>query len=184
METAGQEKTKKPAVFFDRNGVLTEEKSYVTCMGELNIFPYAAECVRKIHEKGYYAIVVTNQSGVARGLFTEDELKEMNAYLIGQTGADAVYYCPHHPEGKVEAYRKQCRCRKPGTGMIERACREFAIDMEHSYMVGDRAGDIMAGKNAGLKTVLVESGYGTARLEREVTADHVMEDLRELMEIL
>lgn len=184
MEGAGRKKPKKPAVFLDRDGVLTEEKGYIACIEDLNIFPYAAECVSMIHEKGYYAIVVTNQSGVARGLFTEDALKEMNAYLMRQTGVDAVYYCPHHPEGRVGAYRKACRCRKPETGMFEEACREFDIDMAHSYMAGDRAGDILAGKKAGIKTVLVESGYGTARLEQEVTADYVMEDLRNLIEIL
>lgn len=108
----------------------------------------------------------------------------MNNYLIRQTGVDAVYYCPHHPDGNVEAYRKECRCRKPGTGMIERACRDFDIDLGHSYMVGDRAGDILAGQSAGVKTVLVESGYGNARLESEVRADYVLRDLRGLTDVL
>lgn len=178
------DRKRKPAVFLDRDGVLTEEKSYITSIEGLEIFSYAPECIRKIHEKGYYAIVVTNQSGVARGLFSEDKLKEMNDYLIGQTGVDAVYYCPHHPQGKVEEYRKICHCRKPETGMFEAACREFEIDMENSYMVGDRAGDILAGQNAGVKTILVESGYGTARLECEVIADYVMADLRDVVEML
>ncbi len=184
MAARGQTERKRPAVFLDRDGVLTEEKSYIACVRELCIFSYAAECVRVIHEKGYYAIVVTNQSGVARGLFTERRLQEMNNYLIRQTGVDAVYYCPHHPDGNVEAYRKECRCRKPGTGMIERACRDFDIDLGHSYMVGDRAGDILAGQSAGVKTVLVESGYGNARLESEVRADYVLRDLRGLTDVL
>ncbi len=175
---------RKPAVFLDRDGVLTEEKSYVSSVDDLNIFPYAADCIRQIHEKGYYAIVVTNQSGVARGLFTEEQLWEMNDYLKQQTGADAVYYCPHHPEGKIERYRKKCRCRKPGTGMFENACRDFAIDMKGSYMAGDRAGDIMAGQNAGFRTVLLESGYGTAGLEGHVEPDYILEDLRDFVEIL
>ena len=184
MAARGQTERKRPAVFLDRDGVLTEEKSYIACVRALCIFSYAAECVRVIHEKGYYAIVVTNQSGVARGLFTERRLQEMNNYLIRQTGVDAVYYCPHHPDGNVEAYRKECRCRKPGTGMIERACRDFDIDLGHSYMVGDRAGDILAGQSAGVKTVLVESGYGNARLESEVRADYVLRDLRGLTDVL
>ena len=96
----------KPAVFLDRDGVLTEEKSYITVMENLKIFPYAADCIKRIHNKGYYAIVITNQSGIARGLLTEKELKEMNRYLILQTGVDAVYYCPHHPDAG-------CNCRKP-----------------------------------------------------------------------
>lgn len=179
-----QNRKRKPAVFLDRDGVLTEERSYITSKEYLRVFSYAAECIRKIHEKGYYAIVITNQSGVARGLFTEEDLQEMNEYLIRQTGVDAVYYCPHHPEGKVEKYRKRCHCRKPETGMFEAACREFEIDMEDSYMVGDRAGDILAGQKVGIKTILVESGYGTARLEREVAADYVLKDLRDVIEIL
>ena len=110
---------RKPAVFLDRDGVLTREKRYVCTIEELEIFPYAFKCVQGIKDKGYYAIVITNQSGVARGLFSEDDLRQMNSYLIQQIGVDAVYYCPHHPEGKVERYRCMCDCRKPGTAMIE-----------------------------------------------------------------
>ena len=175
---------KKPAVFLDRDGVLTEESSYISSLEELHIFPYVAKCVRQIHEKGYYAIVITNQSGVARGLFSEKQLVEMNNYLMQRTGVDAVYYCPHHPEGKVTKYRQNCLCRKPGTGMFESACREWDIDLAHSYMVGDRAGDVMAGQNAGVKTVLVESGYGSERLESDVTPDYLFEDLRDVVGIL
>lgn len=123
---------KRPAVFLDRDGVLTKEKSYVSSVKDMEIFPYAAECVRQIHEKGYYAIVITNQSGVARGLFTEEELAKMNDCLIRETGVDAVYYCPHHPDGKIKEYKKICSCRKPGTGMLEAARQDFAIDMQRS----------------------------------------------------
>ena len=174
---------RKPAVFLDRDGVLTEEKSYVTSVGDLTVFPYVRECVRKIHEKGYYAIVITNQSGVARGLFTEQQLLEMNQYLIEETGVD-VYYCPHHPDGKIELYRKRCSCRKPGTGLFRRACKDFKIDMEHSCMTGDRAGDILAGKYAGLRTILLESGYGTTRLEFQIKPDYIVQDLRNIIAIL
>lgn len=175
---------RKPAVFLDRDGVLTEECGYVTSVERLCIFPFAEMCVRQIHEKGYYVIVITNQSGVARGLFGEEELLRMNAYLMQQTNVDAVYYCPHHPEGKVEKYRKVCRCRKPGIGMFQEACRRFDIDLTRSYMVGDRAGDIIAGQNVGVKTILVESGYGTAKLEEKVEANYVCRDLREVAEML
>lgn len=175
---------KKPAVFLDRDGVLTEEKSYIASVEDLRIFPYAAECIRRIHEKGYYAIVITNQSGVARGIFTEEVLLKMNDILIRQTKADAVYYCPHHPEGILEKYKKNCHCRKPETGMFKMACERFPIDMLGSYMVGDRATDILAGQNMGIKTVLLESGYGTAGLEQYVEPDYRMKDLRDLTEIL
>lgn len=163
---------------------MTEETGYVDSLEKLRIFPYAAECIRKIHEKGYYAIVITNQSGVARGLFTEERLQEMNRYLQQYTGVDAVFYCPHHPEGIVEEYRIKCNCRKPAIGMFKDACRRFDIDMTNSYMVGDRAGDIIAGQNVGIKTILLESGYGTARLEEDVVPDYVVDDLRGVLEVL
>lgn len=175
---------KKPAVFLDRDGVLTEEKGYIAYIEDFSIFPYAAECIRKIHEKGYYAIVITNQSGVARGFFTEEALQKMNEFLIRQTKVDTVCYCPHHPDGIVEKYRKNCRCRKPGTGMFEMACEKFPVDMKNSYMVGDRASDILAGQNMGIKTVLLESGYKTTELEQDVTPDYRLKDLRDVIEIL
>lgn len=175
---------KRPAVFLDRDGVLAEEKGYVASVDELEIFPYAEQCVRQIHEKGYYAIVATNQSGVARGIFTEGELLRMNEYLMLQTGVDAVYYCPHLENGVVERYRQRCKCRKPGTGMFAKACGDYAIDMQKSYMVGDRAGDILAGQNAGVRTILLESGYGTVGLEWDVKPDYVLGDLRDVAGIL
>lgn len=171
---------RKPVVFLDRDGVLSVEKSYVCSVDALELFPYARECVHAIHEKGYLAIVVTNQSGVARGYFTEAQLQEMNRHLMKETGVDAVYYCPHHEKGVVRAYACQCQCRKPAAGMIWQACGDFGIDMadiENSYMVGDRASDIQLGRNAGLTTVLLESGYGTQRLEQQVTPDHICMDL-------
>lgn len=174
----------KPAVFLDRDGVLTEEKGYVTSIENLKIFPYTAECIQQIHKKGYYAIVITNQSGIARGLFTENKLQEMNDYLMRQIGVDAIYYCPHHPEGEIEKYKKKCNCRKPETGMIEIACQEFKIDMQKSYMIGDRADDIIVGHRVGIKTILLESGYGTARLEKDVRPDYILKDLRDVMKIL
>lgn len=184
MQTFKRMNLHKPAVFLDRDGVLTVEQGYVDAVEKLCIFPYAAECVRRIHDKGFHVIVVTNQSGVARGLFTEVKLKEMNDHLKQQTGVDDVFYCPHHPEGTVEEYRRNCNCRKPGTGMFEMACKKFDIDMINSYMVGDRAGDIIAGQNAGIKTILLESGYGTKNLESDVSADYVFADLRDVPEIL
>lgn len=174
----------RPTVFLDRDGVLVEEKSYIASVEELKLFPYAEDCVRQIHQKGYYAIVVTNQSGIARGLFSEAALQEMNVYLQKMTGVDAVYYCPHHPDGKAGQYRKSCSCRKPGTGLLEQACKDFPIDITRSYMVGDRASDVMAGKKAGIRTVLLESGYGTKRLEADVKPDYILEDLRAVITLL
>lgn len=174
----------KPAIFLDRDGVLVEEKGYIVSIKDLNIFPYAKECVSKIKEKGYCAIVITNQSGVARGLLSEEKLKEINHYLLRATGIDAIYYCPHHPNGKVSAYSKSCICRKPAVGLFQRACEDYHIDMHESYMVGDRACDIKAGQNAGIKTVLLETGYGTERLEEAVQPDYVFQNLEDFVNCL
>lgn len=171
-------------MFLDRDGVLTKEKGYVVSPEDMEIFPYARECVRRRREKGFIAIVVTNQGGIAKGLFTEETLGEMNDRLIRQTGVDAVYYCPHHPEGCMEGYAGICTCRKPSMGMLEAARKDFAVDMDKSWMVGDRASDILTGKNAGIRTILLESGYGTAGLEFAVEPDYVFRDLRDVPGIL
>ncbi len=178
------QKEKKPAIFLDRDGVLTKEKGYICSVKELDIYSYSSECVSKIKEKGYYAIVITNQSGVARGLFSEKTLNEIHTYLIRETGVDGVYYCPHHPEGKIVDYSVICRCRKPETELLEMACEDFSIDLVNSYMVGDRASDIKLGQKKGIKTVLLETGYGTARMEENVQPDYILQDLREFAEML
>lgn len=175
---------RKPAVFLDRDGVLCREKSYVTSIEDLDIFDYTQFCIEEIKKRGYWTIVITNQSGIARGLFTEENLRCMNAYLQKKTGVDGVYYCPHHPAGIIKKYRKQCECRKPGIQMFKKAEKDFAIDMEHSYMVGDRASDIQAGINVGIKTILLESGYGTKHLEQNVKPDYIRGDLRSVLQLL
>lgn len=175
---------KKPAVFLDRDGVLTREQGFISRIDEVTLFPYAAECIGKIHQKGYLAIVITNQSGVARGIFTEKELLKKHKAIIRETKVDAIYYCPHHIQGKIVQYKVLCDCRKPCIGLIRQACREFAIDMGNSYMAGDRAGDILTGINAGIKTVLLESGYGSKNLEENVSPDYIFKDLRDLAEFL
>lgn len=174
----------KPAVFLDRDGVLTVENSYVCSVEELEIFPYTKDCIKQIHRMGYYAIVITNQSGIARGLFAEDQLHKMNRVLVRETGVDAVYYCPHHPQGIIKKYAITCNCRKPQVGLFEKACRDFQIDLKSSFMVGDRAGDILAGIKMGVKTVLLESGYGSSNLEQYVKPDYCLEDLRHFVELL
>lgn len=173
----------KPAFFLDRDGVLCREEGYITSTEKLHIFDYARDCISKIHKAGYLAVCITNQAAVAKGLLEEEELMRMNEYLKAQTGLDAIYYCPHHPNA-IGRYRLNCNCRKPETGMILRAGEEFGIDLSCSYMIGDRATDILCGQRAGMKTILLESGYGTGRLEQEVTADYVKEDLRQAIDYL
>lgn len=150
-------------------------------MEELEIFPYAKECIRTIKEAGYYVIVITNQSAIARGMLEEKELLCMNQYLIEETGIDAIYYCPHHPKGSISKYRIICHCRKPEVGMIEKACKKFNIDLKKSYLVGDRESDILTGQKIGIKTILLESGYGSASLKNAIP-DKIYQDLKEFVE--
>ncbi|MCR5300989.1 MAG: HAD-IIIA family hydrolase [Lachnospiraceae bacterium] len=172
---------KRPAVFLDRDGVLTVENLKITPPDKTEIFDYAKDCVDRIHQLGYLAIVVTNQEGVAKGIFSMDELTEANKRMTDATGVDDVFVCPHHPDGMVREYTCICDCRKPKPGLIMQAARKYDVDLDRSYMVGDRAGDILAGQNAGIRTVLVDSGYGKARLEQEAEADYYCSDLRDFV---
>lgn len=176
---------KKPAVFLDRDGTLIAENGYLCRAEDLRLLPGAARGVRLLREAGFSVILVTNQSAVARGLLTKGQLAEINhrlQQLLGQERAvlDAVYYCPHHPGG-IGPYRKFCFCRKPEPGMLLRAALEHSLCLSSSFMVGDKLTDIIAGRRAGCRTVLVRTGYGEqelARIERErVAPDFVMEDL-------
>ncbi|MGN0141593.1 MAG: D-glycero-alpha-D-manno-heptose-1,7-bisphosphate 7-phosphatase [Roseburia sp.] len=172
---------KNRAVFLDRDGVLCEDTDYVTSFDKMHIFPFAKEAVGLIHQKGYLAIVVTNQSAVARGMMTEAELWKLNGFLQTETGVDAVYYCPHLPPEHTELppYRIFCSCRKPGIGMLQKAACDMHIAMEESYMVGDRASDIETGKRAGTKTTLISD-----RTEERSGADFVYPTVLEFAKVL
>lgn len=174
------ENMKKPAIFLDRDGVLSVEKSYITKVEELEIFPYTAQCIQEFKKLGYYAICISNQSAVGRGMMQMTDLQEINQFLKEQTNIDAIYCCPHYWKGNDPI----CNCRKPQSGLFMQSMREFSIDLKKSYMVGDRATDILAGQNIGVKTILLESGYGSKRLEADVTPDHIFQDLRDVVRIL
>lgn len=175
-----------PAVFIDRDGVICEEKSYITSVDQLNIYGFAVDALKLLREASWKTIMVTNQSAVARGLMSECELKVINDRLMEVLAIDKIYYCPHYPP-KGEAilpYNINCNCRKPEPGMILRASIENNINLNKSFMVGDRASDILAGKNAGLKTVMVKTGYGSKGLEFEVRPDFIFSNIKEFVEYL
>lgn len=158
------------AVFLDRDGTLVRETHYLTDPSRLALLPGAGRAVAKLNAAGFAVVVVTNQSGVARGLSTEDRVRQIHAKLIGLTarhGArlDGIYFCPHHPEGSVQAYRKVCSCRKPGTGLFVRARDELALNLAGSYHIGDKRSDVEAAARAGLVSILVLSGYGRKEWE-------------------
>ena len=156
---------RQAAVFLDRDGTINEEVGYLDSLAKLRLVPGAAEAIRLINESGMKAVVVTNQSGVARGLFTERFVDEVHARLremLRQEGAslDGFYFCPHHPrEGRGE-YLRSCDCRKPSPGLLLRAADELALDPRMSYMVGDTLKDIEAASRIGARGILVRTGYG------------------------
>jgi len=180
---------KRRAVFMDRDGTISEEVGYVNHPSRYRVFPYSAEAVRLLNDAGWLAILVTNQAGVARGYFTEDLIGEVHGRLqkeLERGGArlDAVYYCAHHPTVGESPYRFDCDCRKPKPGLIRRAADEFEIDLERSWMIGDRYSDIELARNAGTRAAFVLSGYGRGEWEYQRAAwkyepDLVAEDLLE-----
>ena len=144
------------AVFIDRDGTIAPDVSYCSRPEDFSIFPDAAEALKLINRAGFKAVMITNQSGIARGYFSEDTLAEIHRKMLDELeeqGAriDAIYYCPHHPDDG-------CQCRKPETGLFRRAAEEHGIDFAGSFMVGDTQMDIDAGRAVGCRTVLVTTG--------------------------
>jgi len=177
------------AIFIDRDGTLNEEVGYVRNLSDFRLFDFSAEAVKLINQSGWLAIVVTNQSGIARGLFTEGFLKEVHNRMmneLAENGAqiDAIYYCPHHPEVGEPPYRRDCDCRKPKPGLLLSAAEDFDLDLAASAVIGDRFRDIEMAQAVGARGVLVLTGYGREELENESSGwgrqpDYVAENLLE-----
>jgi len=166
----------RPAAFLDRDGVLNVDHGYTFKPDDLELMPTAAAAVRLLNEAGFFVIVVSNQSGVARGFFTEAAVERFNAHLqeaLRAQGAriDAIYYCPHHPEGTVKALAIRCACRKPQPGMLEQAARDRPIDRGRSFLIGDKDDDIAAARAFGIRGVKFDAKAGTLEeLVRKVVA--------------
>lgn len=176
-----------PAVFLDRDGTLIEEVGYLDRPERVHLYPWAVEAIRALNLAGIRVVMVTNQSGVARGFFTEAVVAQVHgriADLLGLGGAhlDAYYYCPHHPDGKVAEYARHCECRKPGRALVDRAVAELGVDPSQSYAIGDRWFDISLARTVGAKGILVRTGYGAKEEHRSppnVSADIVVNNLVE-----
>lgn len=161
---------KNKAVFLDRDGTINEEVGYLDSLDKLKIIPCAYEAIRLINESGMKVVVISNQAGVARGLFTEAFVQKTNNYLqeiMSRQKAyiNHFYYCPHHPTEGTEPYRRICACRKPAPGMLLQAAQDLNIDLTKSYLIGDRFNDMEAAKKAGAKGILVKTGYGEQLLQ-------------------
>ncbi|HEY3187460.1 MAG TPA: HAD family hydrolase [Solirubrobacteraceae bacterium] len=183
---------RRPAVFIDRDGTLTEEVGYVNHPQRLNLLPRSAAAVRRLNEAGIAAVVATNQAGLARGYFTEEVMNAVNQRLVGElkrAGAhlDGLYVCPHHPTEGMPPLRADCDCRKPKPGLLLRAAKELDLDLAASTIVGDKASDLAVARPVGARGVLVLTGYGLGEWEYgrahfAVAPDHVAADLLDAVE--
>ncbi len=179
----------KPAVFLDRDGTLVVERGYLCRPEDVELIPGAARALRKLAGAGFLRVVVTNQSGVARGYFGPGAVAEVHGAIRGLLRAegadvDGWYVCPHHPE-----FTGPCECRKPGTGLLERAARELGIDLARSWVVGDKVSDVELARRAGCRAALVRTGYGR-QAEAElaasgrlpgIVADHLEEAVERIL---
>ena len=161
---------KRPAVFIDRDGTINEQMGYVNHISRFVLLPGTAEGIRLLNRHQYLAIIVSNQSGVARGYFPMELIDRVHAHmkdLLAKEGAniDGIFFCPHYPRGTVPEYSVECDCRKPGTGLVQKACEKFDIDMKNSYVIGDRCSDIELAERSNLQGIMVTTGYGLGDIE-------------------
>ena len=176
----------RPAAFLDRDGVLNEDRGYVHRWEDFAFLPGVIDALRRLQQKGYLLVVITNQSAVARGLCAETDVlalhERMRAFLHGQ-GIElaGIYYCPHHPQGSVSDYAIVCSCRKPEPGMILRAAREHGIDLSRSLLVGDKISDLEAGRAAGIPSLYLVVPPGQ---EKDLTAFPGAEQVSSLEEVV
>ncbi|HBE00943.1 MAG: hypothetical protein A2096_07230 [Spirochaetes bacterium GWF1_41_5] len=163
--------TKSRAVFLDRDGTINEEKCYLFKKEDFRILPGVFTALSKLLACGFRLFIATNQSGVARGYYTETDLQILHSYLEAVMLEQniiftEILYCPHHPQAEQQRYRINCSCRKPAPGMLVNACAKYNIDHAGSWMIGDKIDDVLAGNNAGLNSILVATGYGREHHEK------------------
>lgn len=184
-------KNPQKCVFLDRDGVINIDTDLIHRPEDFELYPYAAECIQTLNKLGYLVVVVTNQSVIARGLCTIEELGEIHKKMeteLGEQGAfvEAIYFCPHHPhggfEGEVKEYKIPCTCRKPSPGMLLEAKKRFNIDLNQSFLVGDSPRDIEAGEAAGVTTIRVKTGHGMKPHTAE--PNHYVDSLVEAVELI
>lgn len=173
---------KLKAAFIDRDGVINEERNYVYQVEDFVLLPGVVQGLSILREAGYLLIIVTNQAGIARGYYNHSSVDTLHEHMFDQLAQqgvflDAVYFCPHHPHGKIKKLAFQCECRKPSPGMLNAAALEFNLDLSASVLIGDKFTDIQAGKRAGVgKNIIVESGHYLEQ-EARLQADLIAKDL-------
>jgi len=177
----------QPAVFLDRDGTINEQMGYINHISRFHLLPNVAEAIKLLNDNSIPVVVVSNQSGLARGYFPRELVNEVHdkmKRLLAEYGAhvEGIYICPHHPEAREEKYRQECNCRKPKTGMLEQAAAEMNLDLKKSFLVGDRWSDIECAVHAGSTSILVLTGYGRGDYQyigtvRDIQPDFVGENL-------
>lgn len=170
------------AVFLDRDGTINIEVDYLSDIKQFRLIAGSAQAIRKLNKLGYLVIVISNQPVVAYGMLNKAGVDKIHNEMLkrlarNRASIDAIYYCPHHPKGKIKKYSITCQCRKPGIELIKRAKKNHKIDSEGSYFIGDRTGDILAGRRAGLKTILLKTGYGGKDNVHKVKPDQIANNL-------
>jgi D-glycero-D-manno-heptose 1,7-bisphosphate phosphatase len=182
---------KRRAVFLDRDGTLNRDVGYPGHWTQIHIYPYSFAAVQKLRRAGLAAVVVTNQSGIGRGAFTENDLKELHrafseAFEAGRARLDGIFYCPHFSPSVPAADESTCSCRKPHPALALRAAAELSLKLPGSYVVGDKTSDVLFAVNIGAVPVLVLTGYGREALRdleaRRIRPAHVSENLAEAAE--
>jgi D-glycero-D-manno-heptose 1,7-bisphosphate phosphatase len=188
----------RPAIFLDRDGTLAHEVGYINHPSRFRLYPWAVDAVRLINHAGLLAVVVTNQAGVARGYFPESVVHEVHdslraAMQSGGARLDAIYYCPHHPDVGEPPYRLDCDCRKPRPGLLRQAAAELGADLQRSFVVGDRHGDLTVAWSVGARGALVKTGYGLGELVHlsprwprppDVVAEHVLDAVERILTLV
>lgn len=169
------------AIYLDRDGTLIEDRGYICDFSEVLIYPFAVEAVRLMNDNNYKVIIVTNQSAIARGICQEHQVREIHRQIkkyFSEHGAviDDFYYCPYHVDGIIAPFDKQHDWRKPAPGMVLQAAQDHKIDLTRSFFIGDNECDILAGRNAGCKSILVLTGKGK-RVRHELEAKNIKPDL-------
>jgi D-glycero-D-manno-heptose 1,7-bisphosphate phosphatase len=163
------------AVFLDRDGTIIEEVGYLSHISQVRLYPWSAAAIRRLNQAGLKVVMTTNQSGIGRGFFPPALVEETHEKLrndLALSGAflDGIYYCPHHPEAAIEAYRVRCDCRKPEPGLLLRAAQDLNLDLAGSYVVGDKYTDVQLAFSVGARAVLVLTGYGRGEWEEKRAA--------------
>ena len=179
---------KQPAVFLDRDGTVCEEVGYLREVKDLQLIPGSAQAIRKIRQAGWKVVIISNQSGVARGYLTEETVQTIHTALREmlqkeETEIDGIYYCPHHPKGNPP-YNMQCDCRKPKAGMLKQATKDLDLDLNRSIVIGDKLSDVQTAQRLNIPGILVLTGFGKGELEKyqqnwEKKPDHIAENLLE-----